>query len=406
MSHKIQNKTCLVISYGPVPTPKYQKIEGGGMRCWGLALGLTANGYDVTVAVNNGFPVDITKTKEGVHLLNWQEDAKFAELINSYDSVIISYSMGGPTSFVIDYISDHVTLILDCYVPIYIEVSARNSADKTLEYTNYRTDIMHYNKALKRGDYFLCANVPQKHMYMGVLSALGVINPYSYEKERVLLVPFGVESTLNINNSHNPYHELGIKKDDFTLLWFGGLYPWFNIEPLLEVIKDLSIKQPKLKFVIVGGKNPYNNHPDFIRQYEVARKYAENNNLIDKAILFVDWVDFNDRINWYQHADVVISINNIGEENIYSWRTRVMDYVWGEIPMITNGGDPLSDELIATESAIKLKDLEKKTIYDTIENLLNNKKALSAYKKNLLSVKSKYHWEKTVEALDEQLKKA
>ena len=396
-------KTCLIVSFGPVPTPKYQKIEGGGMRCWGLALGLKSKGYDVTIAVNDNFPLDVDSS-QGIHLTNWREDEKFIEMINTYDSLIINYSMGGPMTFIVDNVSDHVNLILDCYVPIYIEVSARDSVDKAVEYSNYSHDIIHYNKALKRGDYFLCANGPQKHLYTGVLSALGIINPYSYKKDRILLVPFGVESTLDIENPHNPYSELGIKKDDFVLLWFGGLYPWFNIRPLLNTIKKLSTENKSFKFVIVGGKNPYNNHPDFVKQYDTTRTFIQDNGLLDSSVHFVDWVDFSDRINWYQHANAVISINNVGEENIYSWRTRVMDYVWGEVPMLTNGGDPLSDDLIANGAAIKLIDTSESTLYSAINATVTKPSLIAATKEQLLKQKQQYYWENVVVPIDEKIK--
>jgi len=397
-------KTCLIVSYGPVPTPRYQKIEGGGQRCWGLALGLKANGYDVTVAINNSFPLD-TAENEGIHLINWGEDQQFAEKINTFDSVIMNYAMGGPMTFVVDNISDHVQLVLDCYVPIYIEVSARDSTDKVTEYSNYSHDIIHYNKALKRGDYFLCANIPQKHMYMGALSALGIINPYSYKTPRVLVVPFGVESSIDIANERNPYTELGIQKKDFTLLWFGGLYPWFNIQPLLNTIKRLSKENKDFKFVIVGGKNPYNQNPDFIKQYDTTYSYFKKNNLINKSVFFVDWVDFSDRINWYRHATVVISINNIGEENIYSWRTRVMDYVWGEIPMLTNGGDPLSDSLLTAGAAIRLESTEEEALYTSLSSIVNKPNLLKEAQKNLVVEKRAYYWEKVVTPLVKELEK-
>jgi glycosyltransferase involved in cell wall biosynthesis len=395
-------KTCLIVSYGPVPTPKYQKIEGGGMRCWGLALGMQSKGYDVSIGINNNFPLD-TSSIAGVHLLNWQEGEAFKDVLNLYDIVIINYSMGGPMSFVIDHLSDHVVLVLDCYVPIYIEVSARESADVATEYSNYSHDIIHYNKALKRGDYFLCANVPQKHMYMGVLGALGILNPYSYKKERILIVPFGVESNLNIEHPHNPYRDLGIKKDDFVLLWFGGLYPWFNIKPLLNTIKKITTENKTFKFVIVGGKNPFNSHPDFVKQYDTTYDFMKKNKLLDVSTYFVDWVDFADRINWFQNAKAVISLNNVGEENLYSWRTRVMDYVWGEIPMITNGSDPLSDDLIAHGAAIKLQDTTETTLYEAIMSLLKNDATIASVKTALLKQKEGYHWENVVSPLHEKL---
>jgi glycosyltransferase involved in cell wall biosynthesis len=396
-------KTCLIISFGPTPTPKYQKIEGGGQRCWGLAQGLKAQGYEVTVGIHRDFPLDVTEVN-GIHLVNWSEDEQFASQINTFDNLIISYSMGGPMTYVVDHLSDHVTLILDCYVPIYIEVSARDSHDKSVEYSNYSHDILHWNKALKRGDYFLCANEPQRHLYTGVLAALDIINPFSYKTERILLVPFGIESSLDIANKHNPYLGLGIKKDDFVLLWFGGLYPWFNIKPLLSSIKSLSGKHKNFKFVIVGGKNPYNNHPDFVKQYKTTHAFMEENKLIDTSVYFVDWVDFSDRINWYQNASVVISINNVGNENIYSWRTRVMDYVWGGVPMLTNGGDPLSNSLIAVGAAIKLKDTEATTLESSIAKLMKDNSVISDARKELTKQREAYYWERVVVPIDEALK--
>ena len=108
-------------------------------------------------------------------------------------------------------------------------------------------------------------------------------------------------------------------------------------------------------------------------------------------MFFVDWVDYNDRINWYQHADIVISINSPGEENTYSWRTRVMDFVWGEIPMITNGGDPLSDSLIGANAAIKLADTSEKTLYNDLRVLITDKKHTKKLKSAVANQKKLYY---------------
>ena len=101
--------------------------------------------------------------------------------------------------------TDHVMLILDCYVPIYVEVSARNAKDMPIEYHNYLVDLTHWNKALMRDDYFLCANEPQKHMYTGALGALGILNPYSiilrkeprWSMAKAEITPDSVDSSCN-----------------------------------------------------------------------------------------------------------------------------------------------------------------------------------------------------------------
>lgn len=384
-------KTCLIISYGPVPTPEHQTVEGGGMRAWGLAKGLLANGVEPTVAINSGFPLTLTE-HDGVELLNWSLDADFIKTINSYDAVIVSYCAGDLSVFVADNINDNVQLILDAYVPIYIEVSARDAKDMDVEYVNYMSDLHRHNHTLRRGDYFLYANPAQEKLYTGVLSALGIINPYSYHTERLLYAPFGVhrdEATPFLN----PFTELGIKQDDFVVLWFGGIYPWFRIEEYLEAIEKLS-SHKNLRFVFVGGKNPFNQNEDIARQYNKALKFARSKKYTNSTMFFVDWVDFNTRVNWFRNADVIISLNQPGKENIYSWRTRVMDFVWGEAATITNGGDPLSDEMVDNNAAIKLESLSSDAIVNSINDLLNNPNRLNSVRLNVKKLKNKYYWDK------------
>lgn len=390
MPNKQNEKTCLVITYGPVPTSQYQTVEGGGMRVWGLAKGLKQNGVRVTVAVNNSFVQELDEF-EGVKLVNWGLDEKFRDLINTYDSVIISYCLGDVSEFVAKKLDKNIQLILDCYVPIYVEVSARDSKNKNDEYKGYMQESARYNRVLMRGDYFLCANEVQKIYYTGVLSSLQLINPRSYREDRLLIVPFGIESTL-AKATENPYIKLGINKDDFVVLWFGGLYPWFRVEEYLDAI--LKLKNDKnIKFVFVGTKNPFNPNPDFFRQHDKALEFAKTNGFLDKKVYFVDWVDFDTRSNWYKHADIVVSLNQPGEENTFSWRTRVIDFVWGELVMITNGGDPLSEELISAGGASRLTKLSGTELAGSIEYLYKNKPKLKIMREAVTELKKKYYWQ-------------
>jgi glycosyltransferase involved in cell wall biosynthesis len=383
-------KSCLVVSYGPVPTPQYQKVEGGGMRAWGLAEGLKSHGIDVTVGVNNSFPQELEE-HSGIRLVNWGQDQQFIELLNSYDAVLVSYTMGSDSVFIAEHIDDSVQLILDAYVPIYVEVSARESKDMDTEFSNYMADIVRFNRVLRRGDYFLCANEAQKTFYIGVLSSLGIINPRSYREDRILIAPFGIHDA-PATTKRNPYKKLGIKDSDFITLWFGGLYPWFRIQELLDAVLEQS-KNTSFKFVVVGGKNPFNPNPDFSKQYETALSFAKEHKLLDRSVFFVDWVDFDDRINWFKNAAVVVSLNQPGQENGFSWRTRVMDFVWGEVPILTNGGDPLSDDLIRAHAAVKLDKLTAKAIVESLEALQKSPSSLRNVREKVVELKPQYYWQ-------------
>jgi glycosyltransferase involved in cell wall biosynthesis len=385
-----QIKSCLVVSYGPVPTPQHQTVEGGGMRAWGLAEGLKEAGIDVTVGINNSFPLEL-REHDGIKLVNWGQDQNFAALLNTFDAVLVSYTMGSDSVFIAEHINDSVQLILDAYVPIYVEVSARESKDIDSEYRHYMDDITRFNKVLSRGDYFLCASEKQRTFYIGVLSSLGIINPRSYRQDRILIAPFGIHD-LPAKASRNPYTELGIKHDDFVAMWFGGLYPWFRIQELLDAVLELS-QDPSFKFVVVGGRNPFNPNPDFFKQYEIAMEFAKKHKLLDKSVFFVDWVDFDDRVNYFKHADVVVSLNQPGEENGFSWRTRVMDFVWGELAILTNGGDPLSEQLLAADAALRLPELNHIELVKSMQALQQDQKLLATIHKNVIALKPTFYWQ-------------
>lgn len=392
----------LIVSNGPVPPMQDVKIEGGGQRAWGLAIGLASHGHSVTVAVPFDYPIRSgTPTSEGISLVNWSSSDDLAKLANDLGIIIISYSLGRKAARTLSKLRDDVKVILDCYVPIYIEVSARKTDGLNRSFANYQVDLGYYNSNLRRGDYFLCANKAQGQFYDGVLSALGVINPASYEDDRMLLVPSGIDKTPPVQNN-NPYDQLGIARNNFVLLWFGGLYPWFDISVLLQVIKELGSKE-KIHLVIVGGKNPYNKDSSIQKQYHYAKSFVEENKLLDSYVHFVDWVDYDERGSWYAHAGAVINLNQQGQENTYSWRTRLMDFIWGEAPILTNGGDPLSEELIAHGAAIKLEFDNSKQLANSLASLIKDKKQLARTKKNLTVIKPNYYWQNVVIPLHEKI---
>lgn len=392
----------LVVSNGPVPAQPGFKIEGSGQRSWGLATGLAKSGYSVTVAIRDHYKVrGDEQTPNNINLVNWSPGKNLLRQANNSDTVLISYSTGKVAADLAKKIKPTVSLVLDCYVPIYVELSARNNSSQAQSLTNYLVDLGYFNTSLQRGDYFLCANEPQRHLYTGALSALGVINPHSYHQDRIIELPFGI-SNETVTSTLNPYKALGIPKDDFVLLWFGGLYPWFDITPLLTSIGLLRNKGTKISLVVVGGQNPYNNNPDFVSQYETAVNFCEQQQLLNNGVHFVDWVAYESRIDWYKNADAVININSPGKENEYSWRTRLMDYVWGGVPIITNGGDPLSEQLLEKHAALHLEDTSEQYLTNFLSSFFEGDE-LKKVTKNVNALRNKYYWERLVLPLVEAL---
>lgn len=390
----------LIISWSPVPTPKYQKIEGSGQRFFGLATGLQKNGInDITIAVGALYPLDVEEVS-GFKLINYDLNTDFARKLAAYDTIIFNYTIHG-AAYIAEHLPKHAQVIIDAYGPAYVENLARDPEDMVGTYIGNLSAVKDvFNKVLPRGDYFLYANDAQEKLYTGVLAALGVINQFSYHTQRLLRVPFGIDKPETVK-WENPYIEYGIADDDFVLLWFGGLYPWFDITTILKALNNKANK--KLKFVIVGGNNPQNQHPDFVKNYQNTLRYISDHDLQDKVIL-IDWVDFATRRKYYEHADAIISMNSEGKENVYSWRTRVMDYVGSSTPLITNGGDPLSDELIKAGAAFYVDVSNANNVETVIDELVENPSKITAASKKMKEIQPGYYWEEVTQQLSDIIK--
>lgn len=392
-------KKCLIISNGPVPTPENTKVEGGGLRCWGLAKGITANksNIKVTVAYNESYKQDsFTDKFEDIDIALWNINT-VSELLAGFDTVIVSYCMGDLSTMVANTLRPDQQLILDCYVPIYVEASARETNDLANEYYAFSGDVGRWAEVLKRGDYFLCASEQQKNYYFGVLSAVGKINPATYGQDLIGIVPYGIYEKPEAIAKSTPVTDRVGKKVK-KILWFGGIYPWFDLRNLVKAAAQVNEETP-VTLTIVGAKNPFNNHPDFIRRYEELESFIASDKKFQDVVHIQDWVNFDDRADWYLDSDLVVVINKIGDENKLAWRTRLVDFMWASLPVVTNGGDPLGEQLLANNAAARIMGLESQDISKAINELLVNAKTMEVMRKNMSSLKKQYYWDVVTKGL-------
>ncbi len=384
-------KKLLIISVGPVPISKNSIVEGGGLRSWGLAQGLKKNGIDVTIAISERYKLNKKNHKSGVKICYWSF-SNLVELVSCYDSVYIPYSHGDLMEFVANNVGKEKQLIIDLYVPIYIEVLARKIKGLIVEHDQYLNDLVRWNKAFPRGDYFLCASEAQYHFYMGALSVMGRINPKTFDTKILDVVPYGIHEQ-PLLHTKKVCKEVLMKKEDFMILWFGGLYPWFDIKPLLNAVKKLSSIHSDIKLVILGGKNPFVTEKDFMQQYDFACEFAKKEKMLNKNIFFVDWIPYEERNNWYLEADIVINLHHKTRETIYSWRTRIIDFIWGEVPIISTGGDEATEYLAKNEAAILLNENTQNEIVKNIDELYNQRYKIDQLKNNIRKIKKEFYWD-------------
>ena len=56
-----------------------------------------------------------------------------------------------------------------------------------------------------------------------------------------------------------------------------------------------------------------------------------------------DWVPYEERGAWLLEADLGVSAHPAHLETRFAYRTRIADYLWGGLPVVTSEGDVLGD---------------------------------------------------------------
>jgi glycosyltransferase involved in cell wall biosynthesis len=393
------NKSVLIIGYAPPPLLGL-RTEGGGLRNWGLAKGIKNNipEYHVYYAYNTTLDDVLPDgVYEGISVFKWS-DSNLEELIYQCSTIVLSYCMGSDTTKILQYVNNSQQVILDCYVPIYTEVSSRNASNSNLEYKDYQNSLHHWNNSFKRANVLVCANKHQENFYTGVLSALGVLNPLTYNNIRIRIIPYGIDNT-QPDPKRTPISDLLIctSNTPFKLLWFGGIYPWFDVTILIDAMKILRDKH-NIVLTMVGIQNPFITNPDFLKTVENVKKKIELENISD-VINIHEWVDYESRADWYLDSDIIITINKPGIENEFAWRTRLVDYVWSGIPVLTNGNDPLGELLIKYGAAARCDIESAETLAESIQRLIIDKESLRKMSQRMKEYRPKLYWDKLVKPI-------
>ncbi len=75
----------------------------------------------------------------------------------------------------------------------------------------------------------------------------------------------------------------------------------------------------------------------------LAQRRSEELGVLNRNVFFNDWVPYGERQNYLLEADVGVSLHLDHVETRFSFRTRVLDYIWVGLPMVLSAGDALSD---------------------------------------------------------------
>ncbi len=84
------------------------------------------------------------------------------------------------------------------------------------------------------------------------------------------------------------------------------------------------------------------------------------------------WVDYDDRQNYLLDADVGVSTHFQHVETTFSFRTRILDYLWAGLPIVATEGDTFGDLIRAEKLGVAVPDEDVDALVDALDLVLGD----------------------------------
>ena len=387
-------KKVLLIS----PDTIAKKMTGPGIRYYNFARELSKT-LEVTLFIpNSNTNFDFKNEKFKVIEANRNELEKCAKMV---DSIV----MQGIALRLYPFLKKiKKPKVVDIYDPITLEnLELRKFINFKDRLTYHETDLDLILEQLSIGDYFICSSEKQKDYWLGMLAAINRVNPVTYgdniKMERLIgVVPFGLDNNEPIKTKQvlkGVWNN--INENDKVIIWGGGIWNWFDPLTLIEAMHVICQKKKDIKLFFMGIGHPTMNCDTTVAEkcIEKAKEY----DLYNKNIFFNDWVEYSLRQNYLLEADLGVStyFNNL--ETRFSFRTRILDYLWCDLPMVLTKGDYMSELVENEKLGICHDEGNYEELADCIINTLEDKENYKIMKNNIKRVKNQFVWKNVTKPL-------
>ena len=254
------------------------------------------------------------------------------------------------------------------------------------------------NAQLSRGDLFLCASPKQRDFWLGQLAALGRINPDTYDDDQTLrslvaVVPFGLPDAPPTHTREAIRGVVpGIGVDDKVVLWGGGVYNWLDPLTLLHAVDRLRHRRADVRLFFLGLRHPNPAVPE-MRMALATQELAASLGLVGTHVFFNEgWVPYDDRQNYLLEADVGVSTHHRHVETAFSFRTRVLDYLWASLPVVATEGDSFADLIEAEGVGLTVPPEDPDALAEALLRLLDDGDLAARYRARSTEVAASLTW--------------
>jgi GT2 family glycosyltransferase len=376
-----------------------ERMAGPAIRAYHIAEQLSAE-HDVALVSTTA----CTISNPAFRCLH-QRPAALHQLVEWSEVVIFQGFVMHHAPWIAD--TDKV-IVVDVYDPMHLEqleqtkeldpITRRQQVDAT-------TTVL--NEQLSRGDFFLCASEEQRHFWLGQLAALHRLNSTTYAADSSLrsllaICPFGLSAEPPVRTRPAIKGVVpGIGENDKVILWAGGVYNWFDPLTLIQAVDRLRHSHGDLRLFFLGMKHPNPDVPQMRVAWE-ARQLSDALGLTDKHVFFNEsWVEYNDRQNYLLDADLGVSTHFLHVETTFSFRTRMLDYLWAGLPIVAVGGDSFGALIDAEGLGLTVPEQDAEALATAIEQAVYDEEFAARCRANSDRVRARFVWRRALEPLIE-----
>ncbi len=385
-----------------------RKMAGPGMRYFELASALACD-FSVFLFA----PDSCDLSANGFKIITYNSKKSSSDLAKKISdlNVIIAQNLRPP--LLSDIKKLKIKFIADLYDPLLIEV-LEYAKDDNEKLRNATFDFNYFSLLLQlaTADHLLCASDRQRDYYCGILSGRQILNPNFYNnspnlEKFITIAPFGLLSEKPKAKDPEAFYKKfpAIKKTDKIIYWGGGIWNWFDPISVIKAVEILAKKRDDIKLFFLGAKHP-NPKIKKMRMANEAISYAKEKGLIDKFVFFnYDWTPYDERTNYLCQSAIGISTHFDNTETRFSFRTRVLDYFWADLPMILTRGDYFAELCEKRNLGVVVDYKNSKEIAAAAEKIVNDEKFRSEIIKNISEVKKNFYWKSIAENIAKIIKK-
>lgn len=387
IAERFSGRRKIVVATGDALTPK---MAGPAIRAWHVAAALSVE-HDVELVTTTLCTVEhprfrcrVVTGKELQALEQWCDVFFFQGFIMAK----------------FPWLRDSgKVIVVDIYDPFHLEQLEQAKDQGEPERTVVvRNCVATLNQQLLRGDYFLCASEKQRDFWLGQLASLGRVNPLTYDVDETLesliaVAPFGLSETAPVHTRAVLKGVVeGIGLNDKVILWGGGIYNWFDPLTLLHAVDKLRHRRPDVRLFFLGLRHPNPDVPE-MRMAVAARNLSDSLGLTGRYAFFnAEWVRYDDRQSYLLEADIGVSTHLDHVETAFSFRTRMLDYLWASLPIVATRGDTLAELVERERLGLTAPAGDVDALEEALFRLLDDDGLAAECRKNIAAIAPTFSW--------------